>query len=429
MGTTVDRHRAGDAALQDNRPQGAQRRAMISSRDCASVRLRNELRTARPGKSFPGRVITGGAGSARTRSFAFIFVMSWVYSGAPASGGCAGRSCGGVGSTARDPWVGLTGRSSSFWPEGYIARRVSSRLPEYLKYVGEDQPVPLLAARLRGGVDAMVSSGATGTAGAAGDRDAKIGEVSASTPMEMSEKSYKEGQLDASTNEISGTASTDGTGTISVSSASPNIKHYRHPTNNEKRNMIRAKFEAVLQPAVKPGDPYTALTAAVAIEHSMFRYYGKDESSTRYTAKARSILFNLRDPGNPDLRRRVLSALIQPERLTLMDAPEMASDDLKQSLPAIDARRGAPPRSGAPPCPVARALRGRAYAAGRDGACGGMGGQEAARVLGAGHEGDHHWAQRGPARGAPPRCAALPCRADRLSTCMHPWWPRTRSGA
>jgi hypothetical protein len=247
--------------------------------------------------------------------------------------------------------------------------------------------------------------------------------VSASTPMEMSEKSYKEGQLDASTNEISGTASTDGTGTISVSSASPNIKHYRHPTNNEKRNMIRAKFEAVLQPAVKPGDPYTALTAAVAIEHSMFRYYGKDETSTRYTAKARSILFNLRDPENPDLRRRVLSALIQPERLTLMDAPEMASDELKQSAPAIDARRGAPP------CPVARALRRRVYAAGRDGACGGVGGQEAARVLGAGHEGDHHRAQRGPARGALPRCAALPCRADRLSTCMHPWWPRTRSGA
>ena len=38
-----------------------------------------------------------------------------------------------------------------------------------------------------------------------------------------------------------------------------------------------------------------------------FRYFGKDETSTRYTAKARSIMFNLRDPTNPDLRRSPLN--------------------------------------------------------------------------------------------------------------------------
>ena len=37
------------------------------------------------------------------------------------------------------------------------------------------------------------------------------------------------------------------------------------------------------------GDAYTALSAAVTIEHSMFRYFGKDEASTRYTAKARCV--------------------------------------------------------------------------------------------------------------------------------------------
>jgi len=70
--------------------------------------------------------------------------------------------------------------------------------------------------------------------------------------------------------------------------------------------------------------------AGIAVEHSMYRFFGKDEHNERYNAKARSILFNLRDPDNPDLRRRVLDGSVQPERLTLMDAVEMASDQLKK---------------------------------------------------------------------------------------------------
>jgi len=39
------------------------------------------------------------------------------------------------------------------------------------------------------------------------------------------------------------------------------------------------------------------------------------------------------------LRRRVLDGSLQPERLTLMDTPEMASDALKQSLPHSPSNR------------------------------------------------------------------------------------------
>ena len=112
------------------------------------------------------------------------------------------------------------------------------------------------------------------------------------------------------------------------------MKTYRHPTNSQKRNLIRDKLAAALAPFYRePDDRYTPLTAAIAIEHSMFRYFGKDDANPQYLDKARSILWNIKDPKNPQLRRRVLDGTLQPERLTLMSTPEMASDALKQCVP------------------------------------------------------------------------------------------------
>ena len=109
------------------------------------------------------------------------------------------------------------------------------------------------------------------------------------------------------------------------------VKIYRHPTNSKQRNLIRDRFAAALTPFQQENsDKYTPLTAAIAIEHSMFRYFGKDETNSNYLGKARSILWNIKDPENPELRRRLLDGSLQPERLTLMDTPEMASDNLKQ---------------------------------------------------------------------------------------------------
>eukprot|EP00960_Hanusia_phi_P069093 767000-Hanusia_phi.AAC.4 len=86
------------------------------------------------------------------------------------------------------------------------------------------------------------------------------------------------------------------------------------------------------------------LTASDACDRH--RFFGKDENNPRYKGRARSILFNLRDTKNPDLRRRVaalilrqsgckvvlqiLQGIIQPERLTLMDPTDLASDKLKE---------------------------------------------------------------------------------------------------
>lgn len=176
------------------------------------------------------------------------------------------------------------------------------------------------------------ASGVDSNAGKSAPSSPRPSELLDSSPLPPpNPKRPKEGgKLDLSSGgtEETGTGSD---GLMALSSGSPpTVRHYRHPTSNNKRNLIRDKFAKALQPFEKEGDVYTALSASIAIEHSMYRYFGKDETNARYTAKCRSIIFNLRDPKNPDLRRRVLAGILQPERLTLMDPVEMASDALKR---------------------------------------------------------------------------------------------------
>lgn len=72
-----------------------------------------------------------------------------------------------------------------------------------------------------------------------------------------------------------GSGGSGGSGTGGMGSSST-VKTYRHPTSSKKRNMIREKFVTALTPFYREQeDKYTPLTAAVAIEHSMYRYFGK----------------------------------------------------------------------------------------------------------------------------------------------------------
>ena len=66
---------------------------------------------------------------------------------------------------------------------------------------------------------------------------------------------------------------------------------------------------------------------AALIESTMYKKMGQSHSNM---AKQRSILFNLRDPNNPELRRRVLFGEIRPENLVEMTAEEMASNKRKR---------------------------------------------------------------------------------------------------
>ena len=73
------------------------------------------------------------------------------------------------------------------------------------------------------------------------------------------------------------------------------------------------------------GDP---LRVASSVEAAMFAKLGEAERKK----KIRSILFNLGDPKNPDLRRKVLAGEIAAERLVAMSNAEMASEEMQRRV-------------------------------------------------------------------------------------------------
>ncbi|XP_010506111.1 PREDICTED: transcription elongation factor TFIIS-like [Camelina sativa] len=75
---------------------------------------------------------------------------------------------------------------------------------------------------------------------------------------------------------------------------------------------------------------------AVSVESAMFHKLGCFMGPQK--AKYRSILFNMGDTNNPDLRRKVLIGEINGERLVTMERQEMGSKQLRKELQRIQER-------------------------------------------------------------------------------------------
>ncbi|CAL1388222.1 unnamed protein product [Linum trigynum] len=67
---------------------------------------------------------------------------------------------------------------------------------------------------------------------------------------------------------------------------------------------------------------------ASKIEGELFKLFGG--VNKKYKEKGRSLLFNLKDRNNPELRERVMCGEISPERLCSMTAEELASKELAE---------------------------------------------------------------------------------------------------
>jgi transcription elongation factor S-II len=55
--------------------------------------------------------------------------------------------------------------------------------------------------------------------------------------------------------------------------------------------------------------------------------YVRFKDSKAYADKARSIIFNLKDPKNPNLRSRILNGYLSPVEVVTADARLLASDE------------------------------------------------------------------------------------------------------
>jgi hypothetical protein len=97
-------------------------------------------------------------------------------------------------------------------------------------------------------------------------------------------------------------------------------------TLNEPRLKIVNLFAGHFKDDV--GDFAQAQGAAVNIEAAIYKLHPRELDSAKYTAKVRSLAFNLKR--NENLRRSILAGIVDSDRLVRMSADELATADLKE---------------------------------------------------------------------------------------------------
>jgi len=121
--------------------------------------------------------------------------------------------------------------------------------------------------------------------------------------------------------------------------SSSDHKHHHHRNPLDTHDQIRLSCRKLLASALKGGEQESEEfmqsienspdILAAKIEDVIFSNNKRDTGNMKYKNQVRSRVFNLKDKKNPALRVNVLMGLIQPEKIAVMTADEMASDELK----------------------------------------------------------------------------------------------------
>ncbi|XP_067876245.1 PHD finger protein 3 isoform X2 [Heterodontus francisci] len=102
------------------------------------------------------------------------------------------------------------------------------------------------------------------------------------------------------------------------------------PTVEQIRQNVRHSLKDILAKRLSESDlkvpEERATKVAARIERKLFSFYG--DTDTKYKSKYRSLMFNLKDPKNQVLFKRVLKGDIVPDHLIRMSPEELASKEL-----------------------------------------------------------------------------------------------------
>ncbi|XP_078397965.1 PHD finger protein 3 isoform X1 [Cetorhinus maximus] len=102
------------------------------------------------------------------------------------------------------------------------------------------------------------------------------------------------------------------------------------PTVEQIRQNVRHSLMDILAKRLSESDlkvpEERATKVAARIERKLFSFYG--DTDTKYKSKYRSLMFNLKDPKNQVLFKRVLKGDIVPDHLIRMSPEELASKEL-----------------------------------------------------------------------------------------------------
>ncbi|XP_071734360.1 transcription elongation factor TFIIS-like [Rutidosis leptorrhynchoides] len=109
---------------------------------------------------------------------------------------------------------------------------------------------------------------------------------------------------------------------------------------------VHGEIDDELRDEANASDPYRV---AVSVESAMFEKWGRSNGAQKF--KYRSIMFNIKDPKNPDFRRKVLLGHVKPDRILELTPEEMASTERQMENGKIkekalfDCERGLPPKA------------------------------------------------------------------------------------
>ncbi|CAG2174925.1 unnamed protein product [Oppiella nova] len=142
-------------------------------------------------------------------------------------------------------------------------------------------------------------------------------------------------QKNNSTNE-SKTKSNSNTNSGNSSKSGSNGPPFRQTSfPADTTNSVRLKCRELLANALKYEDSYDSDETlfdpediACKIEDQIFKEF--KDTNPKYKTRIRSRVANLNDKKNPDLKLNVLRGSIKPEKIAVMTAEEMASNDMKE---------------------------------------------------------------------------------------------------
>ena len=131
-------------------------------------------------------------------------------------------------------------------------------------------------------------------------------------------------------------SSTASTSTTSTIKSAPITPHYsRTVSYSDTRDQVRVKSRELIEAALQLTEHidkniplYDAHAIACRCEDVIFNEFSNTDA--KYKNRIRSRIANLKDPKNPKLKENVLMGLITAERLAVMTADDMASEELKQ---------------------------------------------------------------------------------------------------
>ncbi|XP_067935635.1 death-inducer obliterator 1-like [Watersipora subatra] len=153
----------------------------------------------------------------------------------------------------------------------------------------------------------------------------QMGHVSSSSSFYGKKKSKLLSSSEDKSQKRTSSAKEEDAGTAPKKSTGPDPAAIR---SNVKKSMVDALKERLKETSDSKTKEDEIKSIAASIEHELYKLYG--ETNSKYKSRFRSLVFNIKDPKNKGLFRKILRKKLKPSKLVRMTPDELASKELHQ---------------------------------------------------------------------------------------------------